>query len=395
MLLLLLLFIAVAGPARADLVDTDSADTDAPVAEADSPEADDAEVVSSDVVVSEIVDTSTATWLPPRPSPTSKDWIRFKSGEWLRGNIERLNKDTLYFDSDELDDLEIDWDDIVEVQSARSHTYRLVGREVVVGTMAMQDGVIRIDSGEEVREIERHQLVGLVEGTPKESNYWSGKVSFGLALRGGNTEQADYSALIMVYRDTALTRLSLSYNGIISSTSNVETSNNHRLGGTFDVYLSRRLYVTLPGVDIYKDDFQNIDLRVTPGVGFGYDIIDRKWIDWEVGGGLGYQYTSYVSVEEGTDSTDSDIAVLFSTALELDPTKRIEWDTSYQLQLVVTDTDKTNHHLLSVFSVELLGPLDLDVTFNWDRIEQPQADAEGNEPLSDDYRLTLGIGIDF
>jgi len=47
-----------------------------------------------------------------------------------------------------------------------------------------------------------------------------------------------------------------------------------------------------------------------------------------------------------------------------------------------------------VLSIEIWGPLDLDVTFAWDRIEKPEADSDGDVPESDDLRLTVGLALD-
>jgi hypothetical protein len=53
------------------------------------------------------------------------------------------------------------------------------------------------------------------------------------------------------------------------------------------------------------------------------------------------------------------------------------------------------HHLDVVFSTEFVGPFDLDLTFVWDRQNQPVPDADGVVPEKDDYRTTLGVSLDF
>jgi hypothetical protein len=88
-------------------------------------------------------------------------------------------------------------------------------------------------------------------------------------------------------------------------------------------------------------------------------------------------------------------ALLFKTTLELDITPDVDWDTSYQLVAVVTDFDRTSHHLSSTFSFEVWGPLDLDVSFIWDRIEEPAEDPNGDQPDSDDLQLTVGVSLEF
>ena len=99
-------------------------------------------------------------------------------------------------------------------------------------------------------------------------------------------------------------------------------------------------------------------------------------------------------IQPGEPSSENDVAATFSTTIEYDPISNVDWDTSYQLQLIATDLDKTNHHLESVVSIEVWGPLDLDVTAIWDRIERPPLDANGDRPRSNDLRLTVGISLD-
>ena len=48
----------------------------------------------------------------------------------------------------------------------------------------------------------------------------------------------------------------------------------------------------------------------------------------------------------------------------------------------------------SVFSFEVWGPLDLDVSFVWDRIENPADDPDGETPKSDDFQLTVGVSLE-
>ena len=48
-------------------------------------------------------------WQPPPPMPDAFDWIQLTSGEWLKGELIALYDGSLEFDSDELDNLTLDW----------------------------------------------------------------------------------------------------------------------------------------------------------------------------------------------------------------------------------------------------------------------------------------------
>jgi hypothetical protein len=53
------------------------------------------------------------------------------------------------------------------------------------------------------------------------------------------------------------------------------------------------------------------------------------------------------------------------------------------------------HHFITGFSVDSFGPLDFDISFVWDRVQQLRADSSGIVPKKDDFRLILGLGFDF
>ena len=70
-----------------------------------------------------------------KPDATKFDWIRLKSDEWLKGEILSLRDGTFEFDSDELEELEMDWADVAEVRSAKVHTLLLEGRRSHTGNL--------------------------------------------------------------------------------------------------------------------------------------------------------------------------------------------------------------------------------------------------------------------
>jgi hypothetical protein len=337
-------------------------------------------------------------WRPPLYAPVDEDWLQLTSGEWVRGTIEQIRADHVYFDSDELDDLVIDWSDVAELRSAKRNTYRFSrdGRDdvIVTGSAGMREGVIRIDTGSEVREFPSDALLAMIEGELREINYWSLDAGLGVTARSGNSDQLDTSIRVKLERDTPLTRGTLLYEAAYSVVESDQVTNNQRLYGEFAYYVSKRLFALLPTAEAYRDRLQNIELRTTVGVGIGYELVDRAKLEWDATLGAAYQRTDFGRVEPSQDDPAHDAAVIFGTALEMDPWKDVEWDTSYKLSLVVTDLHKTNHHLSSVFSLDIWGPLDLDVTFIFDRIEGPARDADGERPERNDYQLTVGLAVD-
>lgn len=323
------------------------------------------------------------------------DWLQLSSGEWLKGEIEQMISDELHFDSDEFDSVKFDWEDIRTLVSKDVISLRLVSQEVVIGRIELRAGVARIHTNAGVREFSPDDILQIISGPLTERNYWSGGASVSLSARSGNTEQIDLTLRADLMRQTVLTRWQTSYTGEVSTVNNAVTTNSHRVPSQFDVYLTPRFYLTAPSFEYYTDEFQNIDARLTAGLGLGYEVFENSWFFWEVGTGVSYQGTIYGSVEAGVDRSDNDAVLVFSTGIDFDLRRGIEWENDYQLHAVVTDTAKTSHHAESILSFEFWKPIDFELSLIFDRIEKPVPDSSGNRPKSNDLRLTAGFGIDF
>ncbi len=340
------------------------------------------------------------SWQIPPPDDDRYDWIQLKSGEWLKGDIKSLQKDRLWFDSDELDELEFDWKDVHKLISPTVNTVLIDdgrNRETVVGSLWITRDKVIVDF-EETVSYPREHLFGIVPGEPNEWSYWSGKVSLGVTVRGGNTDQLEYNSRVSLARRTTLTRLTLEYLGNFSRTQDTETANNHRATAGFDVFLSRYLFVRVPFAEYFRDPFQNIDHRATVGVGVGYDFFNRfnsPVVEWNVSLGPAYQQTWYESVEPGRPESQGSSAVVIGTLFNWDISRRIEFTLDYSGQFSIQKDVSSTHHTELIWELELTKRLDLDVSFIWDYTANPQTDAAGVTPERSDYRMVLALGLDF
>lgn len=334
-------------------------------------------------------------WTPPPPPPDKFDWIQLKSGEWLKGEFKALYDDKLEFDSKELDLLTLDWEDVKQVRGKRYYSVKFEGMATVVGRLQVIDDQVILGAGDEKLEYKRNRLVAITPGRPKEKNYWSGKVSLGLNVRQGNTDQVDYTAQANIQRRTAVSRINLDYIGNYSSTESIETDNNHRLSGHYDIFKTRKFFWRPIFGEYFRDRFQNIGHRITLGTGAGYHIIDTPKTEWDVSGGPAYQYMRFDTVEEGEPSSESTPALVLGTNYETKLTKSLDLIAGYKLQVANQASGGLTHHAISTLEVKLTKRLDLDISLIWDRIQHPIPESDGSVPEQDDLRLTLGFGLDY
>lgn len=330
-------------------------------------------------------------WVPPADT---LDWIQLKSGEWLRGRLTGMQERKLDFESEKLDEQTFDWKDIRQARVSRPLDVLFVDGEKVSGPVAITPDQVTV-SGATPQIHPRAQLQSLTPDGSRERNRWSGKASLGLTLRAGNTESVDYNAQAHLQRRTPATRYSLDYIGNISSVDGVESANNHRVNSEFDLWLSRRFYLILPFAEYYKDPFQNLAHRFTGGVGVGYDLIDRHNLEWTITTGPAYQQSWFESAQQGEPTVKGVGALVFGSRFDWDITRRIELILEYRGQYTRKEVGETAHHSVATLSLELTKRFDLDVSLIWDRIAQPKVGSDGVQPKPDDFRLVLGLGVDF
>jgi hypothetical protein len=334
----------------------------------------------------------TAAFEPPLPDEF--DWIQIVSDEWLKGEIIAMYDDSLEFDSDELDELTFDFDDVKKIRSSGTMQVGLVEGGVAVGQLFVDGDEVRV-VGDREQKIERSQVLSITSGAPRERNYWSGKVSAGANFRQGNTDQVETNGHVGFMRRTVKNRMSLDYLANFSRTEDTTLSDNQRAIVGWDRFVSDRFFLSPVLGEYFRDPFQNVAHRYTIGAGAGYQIVDTSKIDWQVSAGLAYQSTRFDDVLEGEPTSASTPSLVATTIYDHELSGSIDFNLAYRFFIVNEESGRYTHHFVTGFEFDLIGSLDFDVTFVWDRIEKPRQSSDGTFPEKDDFRLNLALGFDF
>lgn len=332
---------------------------------------------------------------PPAPGEGKLDWVRLTSGEWLRGEIKFLRNESLDFDSDKLDLLHLDWEDVLEVRCSRTLSYVFTGKRAAVGPAVIRDSVVRVTEAGRTREFPLAELVSITAGQGSEWSLWSGNFSVGFVGRSGNTNQVDYNAIGGMRRDGHITRFDLKYAGNYGEVDGARSVNNQLGSVRVDAFLSRTFFVTPASLEIYSDEFQNIDRRTTVSAGAGIYPVRESRLEWFIQLGMGYVDARYLSVAAGENSNDEGAAFIPSTAFEWEPKKDVTLNLEYSANIGVPDTDRLFHHFLAMLTIENLKIVDFNTSVTWDHLSNPIPRSDGTVPLKDDLRTAFGIGIDF
>lgn len=151
------------------------------------------------------------------------DWVRTSSGEWVRGNVERMREDVLEFDSEEFGDQNIDLGDVALLHSPQINTYVFLDRSDATGRAVLIGDDLIIETEEGIKVFPRSDMMGIVEGDARERNWWSTTLLFGLTFNRGNADQLTYNINWDILREDQLTRLFLNYNGTFGKVDGTQT----------------------------------------------------------------------------------------------------------------------------------------------------------------------------
>lgn len=335
---------------------------------------------------------SSAEFVPP---DDGYDWLQLVSGEWLRGELIGAFGDEVEFDSDILDELEIDAEDIDQFYSPRVFGVSIRGRAVITGRVHVKAEAVIVRVGEETLEFSRDELVAIAASAERERDRWSGDIGLGVNVRQGNTEFVEYNMIAGIERRTAQSRTFVDYIGNFNETAGVEVTNNHRVNGVLDRFSGSRLFWRPVVFQYFRDPFQNIEHQGTLETGMGYELTDTSRTEWDLFAAVGVNYVERVSVEPGQQSNSTSPALSIGTDFDTELTSWMDYLFSFTATFLDEESGSYQHHLLTTLSSDLAGNFDVDISFVWDRTENPPPLADGTLPERDDYRLLVGISYEF
>jgi len=321
---------------------------------------------------------------------THFDWVRLNSGEWLKGELVSMYDKEIEFDSDVLDTLIIDREDVYMIISDRHHTVRFNDGNELSGTLNISGGYVKV--GEQEAKYRYRDLVSIAPSVESELSAWTVKISLGADISKGNTDQTEYSARADIKRRTASSRFLAEFLGYRTTSDEQVTKNNIRANGTFDWFQTQKMYYRPIFFEYYRDPFQNIANKYTVGAGVGYYVMDTDKTEWDFSTGPAYQKTE--SVATGEEKSNSSWSYFVGTNYELEVTKKIDFTFNYRYLTANSDAGGDSQYAMAAFEFEITDDIDFDMSLVWDYLADPIADENGVVPEKEDYKMIFALGID-
>lgn len=331
-------------------------------------------------------------FVPPLSEYT---WIQLTSDEWLKGELITLYDETLTFDSDNLGELELDLEDVRHLIGYGSFEVTLTGHAPINGELRIRDQQIVITAAGRSYRRPLTDVIAITRSAEHEIDRWTGEVGFGLNVRRGNTDIGEGNLIAGFKRRTPASRLLLDYIGSVNETDGERIANSHRAILGLDRFSGGRFFWRPIGVQYFQDSFQNIRHQATADTGIGYQLIDSPRVYWDIQGGVGVNYLRNVSVADGEPNDDVSPVSTLGSDLTVELTSWIDYELFINMTFLNEESGQYQHHIVSTLSTDLIGDVDFDVSFIWDRTQKPQERVDTSIPEKDDFRMLISIGYEF
>ena len=228
------------------------------------------------------------------------DQILMKNGDRVSGTIIKKDANHLTIKSTHFGTITLPWD---QVESAKADTpiNIVTPSQTISGTVQTSPEKVEITTGGATRTIPPADLVALRDAAEQRAyerllrpgllELWNGNASIGWAGTAGNAKTATWTTGLNATRATRTDKTSIYFNAIKASASiagvSAQTAQAVRGGLAYNRNLTPRVFLNTFN-DWEYDRFQNLDLRVVIGGGFGYNLWKTDAGRFDLLGGVAY-----------------------------------------------------------------------------------------------------------
>lgn len=235
------------------------------------------------------------------------DEVVFTNGDRLSGAISSLVDGTLSIKTDLAGEIKLDLKDVKTFST--THPIEIHLKDGTVLHQQVKEGKpgeIAAAGGADI-QAQSLPLTSLASINPPPVQ-WTGSITASGILSRGNTHSEAFSLTGNAVRRGEDDRITLGAGYYFaksrdpSTGDDATTADNWFLLGKYDYFFTKKLYgYGLTRVE--RDRIADLDLRISPGAGVGYQWIDKDKLHFSTEAGLGWVYESYH--DDGTDSHPS------------------------------------------------------------------------------------------
>jgi putative salt-induced outer membrane protein YdiY len=315
--------------------------------------------------------------------------IVFKNGDKLTGKVTSLADGKLVIESAVAGTITVDManvstfstDDPVEIHLKDG----TVVKQPVVTTQT--EGAVATTQG--MIDAQELSLTDMEKINPPPVK-WTGSVSAGALITSGNSNTSNVSAAYDAVRRTEKDRISSAGQYLYGRQEDTNTgkddttTDNWYIAGKYDYFLNEKLY-WFSNLRVERDRIADLDIRITPSTGLGYQWIESDPMNFYTEAGLAWVYEDYTNA----DSND-----YFAARLAYHFDRKINDKVSFihNLEYVpsLEEIQEFNLNTDAGVRVGMTEKLFTDFKFEWRYDSEPAPGADKN-----DFRYIIAVGWQF
>jgi len=312
----------------------------------------------------------------------SADEVWLKNGDRLTGKVVSLDSGLLVFKTSYAGDLSIKWEEVTNLKTDEPVKVVLGDETTAQGPVTPGEaGKVRVKA-EQVAEPVTVDLANVKVINPKPPLSTTLRISVGATRNSGNTDSQNFYGQVDFIARTAMNRFSVGGNYQRSEEDNVKTADNAMAYIKYDHFLTEKWYLYANATG-QQDEFQDLNLRATLGVGAGYQFFESERTNLSLEGGLSY-------VNEDFDTAPDNTYAAGRWGLKFDHyilPKSLQFFLYHTGLQSLESSDDLVLYTQTGFRIPFYKDLNVALQMNWQYDKSPAPGREKN-----DYAYILALG---
>jgi len=312
----------------------------------------------------------------------SADEVWLKNGDRLTGKVVSLDGGILMFKTTYAGDLSIQWGEVVNLKTDDPIRVVFGDETTAQGPVSPGDaGKVKVKA-EQVAEPVTVDLASIKNINPKPPLRTNLRANVGFSMTDGNTDTQDIYADAEFVARTLQNRYTIGGLYKRSEDEDVKTEDKALGYMKYDHFFTKKWYGYANATG-EQDEFKDLDLRVTLGVGAGYQFFESDRTNLSLEAGLSYVDENYILAKDNSFAAGR-WAIRFDHFLLPKSLQYFLYHTGLQS---VEDSDDLILFTQTGFRIPFYKNLNITAQFNWEYDKSP---SPGKKESDYTYLLTFG-----
>lgn len=331
------------------------------------------------------------------------DQIVLKNGDRITGSIVKKDAKTVTVKTTHFGVVTVAWDQVESVTADKPLNVVLPDGKTVQATLATSEGKVEVKAEAETKAVPLAE-VGVLRDAAEQKAYerllkpglgdlWTITGTLGIAGTSGNAKTFSFAVPVNAVRATNSDKTTLYFNLIRASALingvSATTAQAVRGGWGYNRNLHPRIFWNFFN-DYEYDRFQNLDLRVVVGSGFGVGVWKGERGRFDVVGGLAYNREAFDPVRPLQPFTRNSAEAYWGDDWVLKLNNRASLTQSYRMFNNLKDSGAYRQNFDFGLSTKLTSWLTWNAAFSDRFLNRPSPGRKKNDVL-----YTTGLGFTF